>query len=218
MFYGNRTRRPLGSARHLLPISVHGEPADTDTGTTVTPADVPSPDFSSLSGAYAPTVDALSKYEPDMPREVSSPRDYLDRPATQAALEKLYSVAQNSFNPYSKDQAEHLIALGQTGDTAMSSTAAAGDVRKLVTAIPDDAMAIVHTHPSTATPVPSPKDYQTATQTGKPNFVISKGAIYVAMPGTDPNTKNHVKVADVTTGKHGKLNINWSPSSPAERG
>ena len=154
------------------------------------------------------SLDALST-TPTMPRQATG-RDYLDNPDTRSAIEGLYQDAQGSFNPYGKDKAEHLIALGQDGKTSMSSTAAPGDVRSLKTAVPNDSQAIIHSHPSTATPVPSPQDYKTATQLGKPNFVLSKGAIYVAMPGTDPNTTSHIKVADVSPAKHGKLNVKWN--------
>jgi hypothetical protein len=193
-------------AKHLVPVSVEEEPANSTSD-----ADTDAPDLPALSGKPTPepALDSLTQAAPVAPK-LATGRDYLDNPDTQAAIEGLYRDAQGSFNPYSKDKAEHLIALGQDGKASMSSTAAPGDVRSLKTAVPNDSQAIVHTHPSTATPVPSPQDYKTATTLGKPNFVISKDHIYVAMPGTDPNTQQHVKVADISPAKHGKLNIKWA--------
>jgi hypothetical protein len=73
--------------------------------------------------------------------------------------------------------------------------------------IPTDSSAIIHTHPNGIDPLPSEDDYKTAKKSGKPNFVMSAGSIYVAMPNGD--VKHPVKVADISYGKHGKLNIKW---------
>jgi hypothetical protein len=193
------------AAKHI--ISVEAEPAGSDSADTDAPDLPPDVPASALTGSE-PSLDALST-TPTAPR-MATGRDYIDNPDTQSAIEGLYRDAQGSFNPYGNDKAEHLIALGQDGKASMSAEAAPGDVRSLKTAVPNDSQAIVHTHPSTATPVPSPQDYKTATALGKPNFVVSKGAIYVAMPGTDPNTTSHIKVADVSPAKHGKLNVKWN--------
>lgn len=198
------------------PVEVQAEPAGADTGTTVDASDVnpdAPPDISALSGSSdASTVDALSKEPADDTANMAGPRDYLDNPAAQAAMEKLYGDAQSSFNApmqgLGADHTEHLIAL-KDGTTLMSTKSAPGDRLSTKTAVPDEADSIMHTHPSSGTMVPSPKDYETATQLGKPNFVMSRNAIYVAMPNQDPNTKNHTKVADVKTMKGGKLQINW---------
>ena len=212
----------LGIAGHIAGhaashvISVDADPAGTDSGTSVpdtptaispdAPPDVPS----ALTGKPSPDVlNALSDEQPATPR-MATGRDYIDNPDTQAAIEKLYQDAQSTFNYYSINKAEHLIAIGQDNKASTSAGAAPGETRSLRTRIPSDSQAIVHTHPSTATPVPSPQDYVTATKTGIPNFVLSKDSIYVAMPGMDPNTTQHIKVADVSPAKHGKLNIKWN--------
>lgn len=108
------------------------------------------------------------------------------------------------------NSAEHLIALNQDGTGTQSSVSSPGDVRGMKASIPDEAEAIVHTHPASGKPTPSAQDYVTATKMGKPNFVLSQNAIYVAMPGMDPNTTQHIKVADVSPAKHGKLNVKWN--------
>jgi hypothetical protein len=129
---------------------------------------------------------------------------------TQAALEKLYGSATMSFAPHSPDKAERLIALDKDGNGGPMTTSTAGNVRSVDAVIPKSSQAIIHTHPSTASEVPSPEDYRTATKAGKPNFVMSGSAIYVAMPGMDPQTTQHIKVADISPAKHGKLNVKWN--------
>jgi hypothetical protein len=148
---------------------------------------------------------------PIMPR-MATGRDYLDNPDTQAALENLYTKASPTFMPPSMGSAtqenEHLISIDKAGKQNSYSVAPEGSSRHLNTQIPDDSSAIIHTHPYKANPTPSDTDYKTATAVGKPNFVMSRNAIYVAMP--NGNVKQPVKVADVSPAKGGKLNIKWN--------
>jgi hypothetical protein len=197
-------------AKHI--ISVKAEPAGTDSNDTDAPDVPPDVPASALTGSGGPSLDALST-TPKMPR-MATGRDYLDNPDTQAALEGLYVKASPTFVPpamgRTTQENEHLISLDQNGKQSSYSAAPEGSSRHLVTQIPSDSSAIIHTHPYKANPVPSGTDYKTATAEGKPNFVLSRNAIYVAMPGTDPNTTSHIKVADVSPGKHGKLNVKWN--------
>jgi hypothetical protein len=141
---------------------------------------------------------------------MATPREYLDNPNTQTALETLYSNASPTFMKFGNANArEHLIAINQDGTATPESVSDPSQSRHMQTSIPTDAQAIVHSHPESATAVPSPQDYETATKTGKPNFIVSQGKIYVAMPGTDPNTKKHIQVADLSPAKGGKVNIKW---------
>ena len=111
-----------------------------------------------------------------------------------------------------RQQGEKLVPIAQDGSFGAASTGDTGrdDSGKMhATAdIPTDSQAIIHTHPAGQDPLPSGEDYATATKIGKPNFVMTKDAIYVAMPGGDVG--HPVKVADISQGKHGQLNIKWN--------
>jgi hypothetical protein len=180
-----------------------------DPATDEAPPDVNVSSASTMPSALASAVST----PPTMPR-MATGRDYLDNPDTQAALESLYTKASPTFMPAPSgsmtQENEHLISIDQNGKQNSYSQAAEGTSRHLETQIPNDSSAIIHTHPYKASPVPSSTDYKTATAEGKPNFVLSRNAIYVAMPGTDPNTSKHVKVADIAPAKGGKLNIKWN--------
>ena len=130
----------------------------------------------------------------------------------QAAIEKLYKNAIPTFIP-SNEQNEHLIAVDTNSNKVVSSSDADinGDqeARHMKVSIPEHSF-IIHSHPVSGLPTPSPQDYQTASQIDRPNFVLSQHAIYVAMPGTNPNTKTHIKVADVKPTKGGHLQITWN--------
>jgi len=143
----------------------------------------------------------------NIPAAPPTPRSYLDNPEAIANLSALYSKAVGTFaNP--RLNAEHMIAVGQDGKLLGEYMDNQPDHIKAN--IPTDSVFIVHSHPQSVMPTPSPQDYQTANVHQKPNFVISRTAIYAAMPGTDPNTRSHVKVADISQGKGGKLQINWA--------
>ena len=142
-------------------------------------------------------------------------RDYLDNPASLNGLSMLYQAAGASLFmklPTSAATPEKLVPIDQSGHFGMISTGDRGrdqdGAMHVTTSIPTDSQAIIHTHPAGQNPQPSAEDYATATKTGKPNFVMSGSAIYVAMPGGD--VKHPVKVADISQGKGGKLNIKWN--------
>jgi hypothetical protein len=172
--------------------------------------------------ADAPDVDLPTSPAPDLARllvprssqapRMATPREYLDHADGQDALESLYKAAIGSFVPAGRGMVgvEHLLTLDRNGKPTAISQSAPGDTRGMHAAIPNDAQAIVHSHPASAQMVPSPQDYLTATKVNKPNFILSRNALYVAMPGTDPNTSKHTKVADVIAGKGGRLNIRWT--------
>ena len=170
---------------------------------------------SALTGATNSSIgDALGTTQPVMPR-MATGRDYLDNPASLEGLSKLYSAAGPSLfmAPQSgRQQGEKLVPIAQSGQFGATSTGDDGrdDSGKMhaTATIPSDSQAIIHTHPAGQDPMPSDDDYATATKTGKPNFVMSGSAIYVAMPGG--SRKNPVKVADISHGKGGKLNIKWN--------
>ena len=141
-------------------------------------------------------------------------RDYLDNPASLNGLNQLYKAAGPSLFMVpqgAQQQPEKLVPIAQDGSFGQTSTGGGRDGKGAMHAtatIPSDSQAIIHTHPAGQNPQPSADDYATATKTGKPNFVMSGSAIYVAMPGG--STKNPVKVADIKPGKGGKLAINWT--------
>ena len=170
---------------------------------------------SALTGATNPSIaDALGTTKPEMPK-MATGRDYLDNPASLDGLNKLYSAAGPSlFLPpaqFAGKRGERLVPIAQDG--SFGATSSGNDQRDsdggmhVTTSIPTDSQAIIHTHPAGQNPQPSADDYATATKIGKPNFVMSGSAIYVAMPGGD--VKHPVKVADIKQ-RGGKLNIKWN--------
>jgi hypothetical protein len=166
-----------------------------------------SPAFGQGKGIeHAPTI--------DMPK-MATGRDYLDNPASLNGLNQLYKTAGPSLfmvPSAGRQQGEKLVPIAQSGQFGATSTGDDGrdDSGKMhaTATIPSDSQAIIHTHPAGQDPLPSDADYATATKIGKPNFVMTKDAIYVAMPGG--STKNPIKVADISHGKGGKLNIKWN--------
>ena len=138
-------------------------------------------------------------------------RDYLDNPASLNGLNQLYKAAGPSLFMVpqgAQQQPEKLVPIAQDGSFGQTSTGGGRDGKGAMHAtatIPSDSQAIIHTHPAGQDPLPSDADYATATKIGKPNFVMSGSAIYVAMPGG--SRKNPVKVADIKPGKGGKLAI-----------
>jgi hypothetical protein len=193
----------LDRAGAMTPVKVNAEPKEAETT---------APDLSALSG-NSPGAD-LSKAPdvlstPVMPR-MAMGRDYLEDPKIDAALNDLYSKASGTFNPPGGSHSiafnnEHMISVG--GDGSIQEYAGQ-DRRSMKASVPTDSQMIIHSHPGSAQPVPSEQDYATATKLGRPNFIVSRNAIYVAMPGQDPQTSKHVKVADIDR-KHGKLIYKW---------
>ena len=146
-------------------------------------------------------------------------RDYLDNPASLNGLNMLYQAAGPSLfmaPSAGRQQGEKLVPIAQDGHFGMVSTGDRGrdqdGAMHATASIPTDSKAIIHTHPYGQNPQPSADDYVTATKIGKPNFVMTKDAIYVAMPGGDVG--HPVKVADISQGKHGQLNIKWNERLP----
>ena len=197
-----------------IPVKVSSEPesADTDTAEADTATDIPS----ALTGTTnpSPIADALGAEQPEMPR-MATGRDYLDNPASLAGLSKLYNDAGSSLfmvPSAGRQLGEKLVPIDQNGQFGATSTGDAGRADNgnmhATATIPTDSQAIIHTHPAGQDPMPSSTDYETATKIGKPNFVMTKDAIYVAMPNGD--VQHPVKVADISPGKHGQLNIKWN--------
>lgn len=141
-------------------------------------------------------------------------RDYLDNPTSLNGLNQLYKAAGPSLfmvPSAGRQQGEKLVPIAQDGSFGAASTGGSRDqdgAMHATASIPTDSQAIIHTHPRGQDPLPSGEDYATATKIGKPNFVMSRDAIYVAMPGGDVG--HPVKVADISQGKGGKLNIKWN--------
>ena len=195
-----------------IPVKVSSEPEAADTDTAEADA---APDMPALVGTTNPSIaDALSTTQPVMPR-MATGRDYLDNPTSLNGLNQLYKAAGPSLfmaPSAGRQQGEKLVPIAQDGSFGAASTGDTGrdDSGKMhATAdIPTDSKAIIHTHPAGQDPLPSGEDYATATKIGKPNFVMTKDAIYVAMPGGDVG--HPVKVADISQGKHGQLNIKWN--------
>jgi len=126
--------------------------------------------------------------------------DVLKTPAVQAQMRKLYADALQSFVPTTN---------GLTRKTELSFTVSADGAPGLVSSSHDWARdfvlvrngdtAIVHTHPFGIAPHPSDVDVAIAVKLGTPDYVLSRSALWVAMPdGT-----SH-KVADVQW-KRGRL-------------
>ena len=191
----------------LLIVGTFAAVGSADVAPAVTP--------SALTGTPNPSIaDALGTTKPEMPK-MATGRDYLDNPASFNGLNQLYKTAGPSLfmvPSAGRQLGEKLVPIAQDGSFGVTSTGEDGraDNGKMhaTATIPSDSQAIIHTHPAGQDPLPSDADYATATKIGKPNFVMTKDAIYVAMPGG--STKNPIKVADIKPGKGGKLNIKWN--------
>ena len=120
--------------------------------------------------------------------------DVIKTPLVMARIAQLYKAAlptyvlggiEYSFTVAADGIPNHITS----SNTAMSNLLVVSSTDKI----------IVHTHPLGASPKPSGNDIQISVHTGKPNYVLSRFALWVAMPdGT------FHKVADVKF-KHGKL-------------
>ena len=181
--------------------------ADSNLGAAIA-GDAPAPDVQIPTSNLSKMLDSIvGNYQPPQPR-MATPKEYLQDPKVMAAVQYLYNKAAMSF--YDKTNAsEHMYALDKNGDVSVQSVTDPWKKRNAVASVPQDSQLIMHSHPVSGQVVPSPGDYVAATKLGKPNFVISRNAIYVAMPGMDPNTNKHIHVADIRPAKGGKLSIDW---------
>jgi len=113
-------------------------------------------------------------------------------------MNKLYKYAQLSFvpNPFTrKTELSFTVSADGTPGLVSSSHDWARDVVR----VHHGDTAIVHTHPFGTDPRPSDSDVAIAVKLGIPIFVLSRGALWVAIPdGTS------YKVADVQW-EHGQL-------------
>jgi hypothetical protein len=164
-----------------------------------------------LGAIASPLAAAVTAAQPVMPR-MATPKEYL---TNEDDLAKLYNNAASSFIPTaagSVPRPEQLVPIdkdGNFGDMTLGSTQPGDNGGMHARAsIPTDSSAIIHTHPYGLTQTPSQDDYDTAKRIGKPNFVVTRDSIFVAMPNGD--IKHPVKVASISSGKHGKLNIKWN--------
>ena len=163
---------PTDNPNTLATLS--GPPALTDADLV--------PNIAGLNLGTAPTV---------TPR-LANGRDYLNNPQMQSNLEDLYRKAMPSFNDkYATN--EHLYAIDKDNNISVRSMTAQGQKRAADATVPADSQMLIHSHPATAEANPSPGDYVTATKLGRPNFVVSRDAIYVAMPGTDPTQRRTLR-------------------------
>lgn len=124
----------------------------------------------------------------------------LKKRAVRARMSKLYAGALPSFAPTtngSTRKAEWSFTVhadGTPGPITSSTDWARNSLR-----VQQSDSAIVHTHPFGTDPRPSESDTAIAVNLGIPNYVLSRGAVWVAMP----NGTSH-KIADVQW-THGQL-------------
>ena len=120
----------------------------------------------------------------------------LSTPAVHTQMSKLYCAALQSYFGFSAHEQSFTIREDGLPNEIYSSN----DFRHnfLDVAVSKD-RAIVHTHPAFALPTPSPDDVKVAVRLDIPNYVLSRFALWVALP--DSTTR---KVADVQW-KHGEL-------------
>jgi hypothetical protein len=120
--------------------------------------------------------------------------------AVQARMSKLYADALPTFvstTSGSTRKAEWSFTVH--GDGTPGAITSSGDWARNFLRVQQGDTLIVHTHPFGTAPRPSECDTAIAVKLGIPNYELSRGAVWVAMP----NGTSH-KIADVQW-KHGQL-------------
>jgi len=113
----------------------------------------------------------------------------LRTPAVQFQMSRLYATAMQSYVGVNDQEHSFTIKAGGLPNEIHSSHEFMHNF--LAVAAGEDT-AIVHTHPASALPTPSSDDVRIAVRLGIPNYVLSRFALWVALP--DGTTR---KVADV---------------------
>jgi len=112
--------------------------------------------------------------ETRLPELRTTARDYLERPNTIEGLGKVYTKAEPSFMSMGKAPLETIAPVSPTGDVGpITQGSEYRDQDRTASAsaeIPQDSLMLVHSHPFGNSPEPSPKDFETATKIGAPNF------------------------------------------------
>ena len=132
----------------------------------------------------------------------------LETPAVHAQMTAAYKKAQPTFMPATMASAGTKIPRNEYSftvdkDGKPSDVVTSGTDNKNSIEVPAGAQAIVHTHPTADSPLPSEGDIAAAKAAGCPNYELSHSEIWVANP--DGTTG---KVGDVSL-KHGDLVIKW---------
>jgi hypothetical protein len=120
--------------------------------------------------------------------------------AVQAPMSKLYADALRTFVPTtngSTRKAEWSFTVHADGTPGPITSS--GDWARNFLRVHQSDTAIVHTHPFGTDPRPSECDTAIAVKLGIPNYELSRGAVWVAMP----NGTSH-KISDVQW-KHGQV-------------
>ena len=128
----------------------------------------------------------------------TTPDAVLQTPAVQAQLVTLYKRASLTYMN-SDHHEEYSFTVKANG--APNEITSSESFNSNVVVVKSSDTAIVHTHPATCKPQPSPGDIQVAQRSGVPNYELSRDALYVAMP--DGTVR---KVGNVNL-KHGVLEI-----------
>lgn len=100
-------------------------------------------------------------------------------PEVHSQMGKLYDHAEVTYNFKDKKQ-EYSFTVNKDGSVTEITTSNK-DLHNSVT-VNEDTAAIVHTHPVSADPEPSPGDIQLAKDKGLDNYALSKEALWVAHP------------------------------------
>jgi len=129
--------------------------------------------------------------------------EVLNTPATQFQMSKLYRRALPSYVGFA--DVEHSFTVNAGGLPNEIHSSHQFKHNSVAMALGQDA-AIVHTHPASVLPTPSPDDVNIAVRFGIPNYVLSRYALWVAFP--DGTTR---KVADVQW-DHGKAVLSTAVS------
>jgi len=119
--------------------------------------------------------------------------DVLKTPAVQARMSKLYADALQSFVPTTNGLTRKTeLSFTLSADRAPGRVGSSHDWARDFVLVRDGDIAIVHTHPFGVAPSPSDVDVAIAVKLAIPDYVLSRSALWVALPdGT-----SH-KVADV---------------------
>ena len=104
--------------------------------------------------------------------------------AVTSRLAELYRTAQPSFmkplNAVTKNDEEHSFLYNTDGNPGEINTSHENMRNRVV--VYSNTAGIVHSHPFSSIPEPSPQDIQIAQKVKHPNYVVSQNAIWMAHP------------------------------------